>query len=88
MKDKKPKLIVDPPALPCDSCIELNGKIFDNEVVSVFCEHNSVMALYVVGRKRWVILNSVSKDEYESFVKRAEARVIDILDNLQNPLWN
>ena len=88
MKDKKPKLIVDPPALPCDECIEIHGKIFDNEVVSVFCEHNSVMALYIVGREKWVILNQVSKEEYERFLQRAEERVIDILNNLQNPLWN
>ena len=87
MKDKKPKLIVEPPANPCDLCIE-NGKLFENNVVSVFCEHNSVMALYIIAKKKWVVMTAVDKDEYEIFLKRAEDRVIDILDNLQNPLWN
>jgi hypothetical protein len=86
MKKDKPNLIVDPPQVPCDECINNGGKLFDNAVAVCYCPHTQSVGIYDIEKKRWQVLHPVSKEKYEASVRKAKTR-IELMDNPQS-WWN
>lgn len=69
--EEKPKLMVEPPQLPCDQCIENEGKILNDELVIVYCKHNCSGAVYSIRSKTWQISHRVTLEEFRASLFRS-----------------
>jgi len=61
----KPLLQVIPPDTPCDKCIAGCGKIFQDEIVFVYCGHNHAGSVYDIESKQWHIFSPISETEFK-----------------------
>lgn len=70
---KLPLLQVMPPETPCDSCISERGKIFQDELVFVFCPHNCAGAVFDISGKTWHVFCPISEKEFEKILNNVLA---------------
>lgn len=55
--------------MPCDKCFKECGKIFQDDLVFVFCDHNHAGGVFDIKGEKWHFYYPVTKQEFDNILK-------------------